>query len=30
VSRAPKFAGVDPFAELIDRDAAAAITKVGG
>jgi hypothetical protein len=28
VSRAPKFAGVDPFAELIDRDAAAAITKV--
>ncbi|HWF76627.1 MAG TPA: M1 family aminopeptidase [Caulobacteraceae bacterium] len=28
LSRAPKFAGVDPFAELIDRDAAAAITKV--
>jgi ABC-2 type transport system permease protein len=30
LSRAPKYAGVDPFAELIDRDAAAAITKVGG
>jgi aminopeptidase N len=30
VSRAPKFAGVDPFCELIDRDAAAATTKVGG
>lgn len=30
VSRPPKFAGVDPFAELIDRDASAAITKVGG
>lgn len=29
VSRAPKYAGVDPFAELIDRDANAAITKVG-
>jgi ABC-2 type transport system permease protein len=28
VSRAPKYAGVDPFSELIDRDAAAAITKV--
>ena len=28
LSRAPKFAGVDPFAELIDRDPAAAITKV--
>ena len=28
VGRAPKYAGVDPFAELIDRDAAAAITKV--
>ena len=30
VSRAPKFAGVDPYSELIDRDAAAAITKVAG
>jgi aminopeptidase N len=28
VGRAPKFAGVDPFSELIDRNAAAAITKV--
>jgi ABC-2 type transport system permease protein len=28
VSRPPKFAGVDPFSELIDRDAAATITKV--
>jgi aminopeptidase N len=30
VSRLPKFAGVDPFSELIDRDSAATITKVGG
>jgi ABC-2 type transport system permease protein len=30
VARAPKYAGVDPYSELIDRDAAAAITKVGG
>jgi aminopeptidase N len=30
VSRPPKFAGVDPFSELIDRDAAATITKVAG
>jgi ABC-2 type transport system permease protein len=30
VARAPRFAGVDPYSELIDRDAAAAITKVGG
>ena len=30
VTRPPKFAGVDPFSELIDRDAAATITKVAG
>jgi hypothetical protein len=28
VSRAPKFAGVDPFNELIDRNSEATITKV--
>jgi aminopeptidase N len=30
VARPPKFAGVDPFSELIDRDSAATITKVAG
>jgi ABC-2 type transport system permease protein len=30
VNRPPKFAGVDPFSELIDRDAAATITAVIG